>query len=126
MAMNKAEKAQLQQARELAALNWTYPPEPIDLKPIRDAERAGKAPTAAIVAWWFNAYTGAVGRGVTQGSFHSISNTTKTDRQGAGGPWFNTEVDALKAMRAAIERDAARRLAQIDQRIADTIAAGIL
>jgi len=130
MAMTKAEKAEMEDLRIRAALNWpSEPPKPIDL----DVARAG-AEKEWLHLWWFTTGglydSGAVSMGVTNGHNHSRSDHTDEQiqnrykggsrislSQGAGGPWFASMTDALAALRHAQTLRCAKILAEIDQKI---------
>lgn len=126
MSMNKAEKAEMEALRVRCALAWPpIPPKPIDL----DVARAG-AGVEYLHLWWVNDRSGLVGVGVTNGHHHSTRDHTDTAManryrggshvslaQGAGGPWFASEVDALQALHHAVALDCAKRLAGIAARV---------
>lgn len=69
-------------------------------------------------AWTFNAHNSTVKHGCFSGLYHSVWNTTKTNTQGVGGPWYETELDAYIALRFQKEKDYKKALAEIDKKIA--------
>ena len=118
--MNKTEERAFAELRhELAmskALRWPdYQPRQLDV-----SSEANALVTANVVqAFWFNAHTGKVGRGCFNSVNHSTWSETKTTTQGAGGPWFSTNRDALMALRIEMTRDFADQLAKIDACISE-------
>lgn len=125
MAMNKAEKAALEALYERAALSWPPPPpKTLDLTGLsilKDAHLRG---------WTFNVSGRRVEPGVCLGSLHyngKISDDQIARRyereshrvfsQGAGGPWYATRADALRALHHAVAATFARDLANIQRQI---------
>ena len=127
MAMNKAEKAEMDALRVRLALAWPpSPPKPVDL----DVARAA-ADVKWVRLWWMNRHSRSVGFGMTDG--FQCSTTAYTDEQmerrysggsrismsqGAGGPWFATEADAYRALHYAVAEECAAELFRITERIA--------
>lgn len=125
MAMTKAERAAFEAMRVRAALSWPPPP-PAPIDP-RDAIASNGPPFRG---WWFNSYNAAVGEGVSLGSVHCREPCTDEQienrhsgrsrlsfSQGAGGPWYATKVDALRALHHHTAKQAAERLAAIERMI---------
>ena len=108
--MTKAEQAAMQDLRVRAALGWPQyeKPSPMQLQP--DMRKL-------VVGWHMNAYTGEVGQGCTNGYNHCRHSTTKTSTQGAGRFW-DTELEALQALRWEMSERFASDLQKIDARIA--------
>lgn len=134
MAMNKAERDEMQRLRERAALNWTVPPKAIDTDIAIAAAAMGNNKSAYdtwLTGWTYrlNSGFGTPGQ-VLSGGFSSNRNYTSHDgkirtpeeirangmsmSQGRGGPWFATQTDAWLAMRHAYELKAGEALAWID------------
>ncbi len=121
MAMTKKELAEFDAMREevrvTRALRWSSE------IPMRiDAENLAKelAYGQVEIGWWFNEHA----KRNFNKSFiaimcnsHSYSQTTKTDSQQIGGPWFASKFDALIALRQAVERHSAAQLSEIDRLI---------
>jgi hypothetical protein len=127
MAMTKAERAQMDALRVRCALGWPpNPPAPVDLQ-------VAKAATGAtwLRLWWVNRHTQTVGLGVTNAtSLCSTSNPSDealesrhagrshvTMSQGAGGPWYASELDALRALHHATALECAEKLARLSERV---------
>lgn len=116
MAMTKKEKAEFEaailQAKTLAALRWTEPVAP-DLPVPKSFEKTS--------GWHFNDYNKSVMQMWSESVSHGHGterDRTISGRQG-GKALYSTELLALKALRHAVEREAAAALLKID----DTIAA---
>lgn len=115
MAMTKKEQAafaELQQELRLArALRYTEPVAP-DI-PIPEGSKLTKG-------FLFNAYHGHGGDRVepacSSSIYHAFGRDDKTDRQ-QPRRLYSTKVLALKALRHAVEKDVAKRLADIDTAI---------
>ncbi len=113
MAMTKKERAEfdaaLTAARVLGALRWTTPVER-DVPPPQWG-----APNST--GYIFNAYTSSVDVACSGHVSHGVGSATQLRSQGALH-LFSTKLLALKALRCAVESQAARTLAAIDTRIA--------
>jgi hypothetical protein len=126
MAMNKAEKAQMEHLQTALALCWpAYPcPQPMSVEEIKAAqieglvERHGHKRSAAI-GWFVNAYNSEVSQGLSDGHIHDRSGN-KSWSQGAG-TMYRTKQEALMAMRHEASRDFAAKLARIDARLATAV-----
>lgn len=134
MAMNKAERAELEAWRKRAALAWpTFErPEPVSAAEIDIATGGG---SGVFRGWWVNIHRGgpstsvSVGVGVVFGNLHArrpytdeeISNRYRGARvslsQGKGGPWYRDEQDALREAAWRIADKAAAELRAILDRI---------
>lgn len=116
--MNKKEQAEfaalryeLEMAKALCFKD--YAPEEIDTNKASDG-----LPTGGVVAaWWVNKYSNIASAGCFSRIYHSRNSTTKPDSQTQGGPWYATEVDALKALRMHKQEEYAETLADIDRKI---------
>jgi len=131
MALTKAERAHIRVLRERAALAWpTFErPTPLDIR----AERArleAKGAGNVVAAWWvtvtgsFGGVEVRTGLGWTDGNGHSRSPWVQGRQrwqqhgaQGPGGPWFATELEAMKEGRWQACERAAGSLADLDERI---------
>lgn len=69
-------------------------------------------------AWTFNAYSSSVHHGCFSRVYHSTHSHEKTNSQGLGGPWYETEREALIALRIAKETEFTAALAKLDEKIA--------
>lgn len=133
MAMNKVEREAFEALRVRCALAWPpAPPAPIN---VQDELAAVSASTGArrFRAWWMNAardLSSCVGEGVCEGNGHAnepYSDEQLENRyrggshtsfsQGAGGPWYRSKLDALRAYHHARAARFAKELAQIEARI---------
>lgn len=130
MAMNKTEQAEMQRLRELLALNWTHEPGAIDTSAALAMSKDGR-----VAAWCFNAHSQMVTRGFFSANAHTRNgdmadaDALHSRRYGGtsqqrGGPWYESESLALKAMRCALERRYAADLARVDERIAAAMKRG--
>jgi hypothetical protein len=102
----RAEEAM--QARERAALHWT------DLAPAPDVmppEGSGLS-----TGYTFNVYAQRVDVACSGAVSHSVGRTDRTTTQGARR-LYSTKLLALQALRNAMEREFAKRLAAIDVQI---------
>ena len=110
--MTKKERAAfdkaLHDARVAGALRWTDPVQP-DIYP---PEKGGEI----VNGWQYNAYELRVEKACTSTIYHARGQWDETRSQ---GPLrlFSTPLLALKAMRHAIERESAEKLARIDAEI---------
>lgn len=121
MAMNKAEKAEMERLRHdlrlAKALHWPDYPRP------QNSILPQSFTQGLFVGWWFNAYAGhdgdRVAQGCSNGTNHSTSYTDKTTTQRAAPHWgfFDTKREALLALRLEVTEQCAERLAAIDKRI---------
>lgn len=110
----KKEAELLQQQRESrirAALHWTEPAAGPDVGIPDDYK-------TLVTGYTFNAYAMQVYEACTTEFFHAVG---RTDRVEAQGPLrlYSTRLLALRALRNAVERECAERLAKIDQMIED-------
>ena len=126
MAMNKAEKQAMSDLYVRAALNWPEPVMPIDLAVLFEGRGIGARTPVAL--WTMNAHgDGWVSLGWTNGGLHSREGAVpdpaakgrSSASQTGGGPWYHTKIEALKALRYAMTAEAAKRLAAVDERIAE-------
>ena len=121
MAMTKREQAELEALRqelaEAKALRWLGVPEPARM-PLPEK--------GYVNGWTFNSYNSGVDTAWTGPHSHSRSRHRTDDCQGhlgnmsasrGGLPLYATELDALIALRLATERECAKKLAALDQRI---------
>lgn len=123
MAMNKSEKARLDEAeRKLAAamaLGWPHEakPSPVDVR----AQLEGTEFGTLFVGWasWTYGDTYQVAKGCSSGCSHSIRSTTETTSQG-GGRFFHSRQDALLAARWELCERFAEALAQLDAELEST------
>ncbi|MFC5353580.1 hypothetical protein [Azospirillum himalayense] len=123
MAMTKAEKAEmeaLREARDLArALRWPEYAEPAMMPIPPSGEHAS--------GWLFNAHramdlwgTGnSVYQAWSKSSTHGDGASPAPNRSGSqnGVPLFAARLDALKALRLAMTKEFARKLARVDAEI---------
>lgn len=131
MAMNKAEKAEMERLRnDLAlarAMRWPdYPrPEPmtreeIDAALVEGGEKWGKRQRVAR-GWFYNAYLGGYGPpkvtyGCSDGFHHSTTGDTTSTQQ--MGRMYRTEEDAWQCLRLDLTEQCAKLLASVDQAMA--------
>jgi len=119
--LTKAEQAE---AGLRVALSWPeYPcPEPLSKEVIRErTAHLGFGATNAIRLWTHNTHGGTVSFGCVGRSCHAPSGD-KTTSQGCGGPWFDTQEDAYRALRWAVTRRLAEELLTLDARISRELA----
>lgn len=112
MAMNKAEKTGLEEARTIAALRWSAPVE-------RDVTQPKGGSGSMTTGWEYNAHSLWVEQMWSTSVSHG-SGPTRTANGSAsqrGRDLFSTKLLALKAMRHECERRAAKELRRIDQMI---------
>lgn len=119
MAMNKKEQAALQDAiDELAlvkAMAWRDEcPQPLTREEIREHCTGFGGVTNG---WFQNAHSKRVTSGCSTGISHN-PNGGKVNMSQGYGRMYNTVLDAYKAMRHEVMRNAAKDLAEIDRRIA--------
>lgn len=96
--------------REVAitrALRWTSP------IPKRDVVSTG---SDLVTGWTYNTHTQRVDVACSDGAFHAIGRTDKTTTQQSLA-MYSTKALALRALRAALEREFAMRLEHIDRQI---------
>ena len=129
--MNKTEQAAFEQfQREVwdgRALGWSQLPAPERVR--RPAMTLAERETRAIVVmgWDFNEHRGAVYRAWSTSTSHGYYNKDNETlpvamkRGGSQGPchMYATKLDALVALRLALERWAAKTLGGVDRKIAD-------
>jgi hypothetical protein len=115
--MNKAEKQAMADLQTELALRW-----PRYEAPKRVHPTVTRYNEPLFVAWTFNAYSKEVKQGCSSGAGgrHSIRSTIKTDTQNGAPPegWYETQIDAMKAMRVVVSKRCAEELAGIDRKIA--------
>lgn len=113
--MSKAERARREQeadeARIRAALRWTDPAPPPDVLP---PEQVGDRFLST--GFTFNAYTNSIDVACSGPVSHAVGRTDTTTTQG-GKRLYATRLLALRALRNAVERICAERLAAIDRQI---------
>lgn len=110
MAMNKAEKARLEEALTQAALRWTSPVEPDVEPPLPDAGSFGLLSKG----FTFNAYTLRVEPACSSYHSHGIGGHDKTTMQ-RSIRLYSTAERAARAMRAEMERQFAKKLREVDR-----------
>ncbi len=113
MAMTKKEKADfdaaIKRANTLAALRWTEPVE----KDVPIPEHF----TDSTSGWDFNTYSGTVRQMWSECVSHG-DGLKRTGSASQNGLWlFSTKLLALRALRHAVEREAADKLRKIDDAI---------
>lgn len=115
--MNKKETQAMEDLKSelnrVKAMRFTDVPNPLNAEEMAN----GLGGLNVIKAYWFNDFNGNVALGCFSRMYHSLHNSEKTDRQGIGGPWYATELEALKAMRCALEFRYSKDLSKIDARI---------
>ena len=114
MAMTKKERAEydaaISEARIAGALRWSTPIEPVVPIPARRSD--------IVNGWHYTAYeSGRVDKACTSSVKHSYGHWDMTTTQ-RPTRLYSTKLLALKALRHALERQAAGRLARIDELIA--------
>lgn len=130
MAMNKAEKAEMQALRDQFSLRWPMFEKPAPMthdelraEPIATLNPRDKSvwtERQVIVAWFMNAYSGRVTRGwVEVGLRHynaddpSMTSVLSSRFEQHGGA-YRTQADALRALRWAVSERAALELGIVD------------
>lgn len=109
---SKAERERREQAareaRIRAALHWT------EMAPGPDV--APPSGGGLSTGYLFNAYASRVNAACSSSVSHAFGQTDRTTTQGAR--WlYSTRLLALHALRSAVERECAERLAEIDRQI---------
>jgi hypothetical protein len=126
MAMTKAEKAKMEELETALALCWpAYPaPQPMTREEI-EAAKVKLTPTrsvyrerSAALGWFYNAHSGDVTQGWSDGIAHSRDNVTGDHGSQNMGRMYRTKALAAMAMRLEMSRDFAKRLAAVDRIIA--------
>ena len=112
--MTKAEREMVTGLRRGLALAWPQFDRPVPVNLGADPEIQQRK---TVALWTFNAHAGEVRHGCTNGHLHSSWSTAKADTQNAGGPWFRTRLEALKALRYALSEKCAVTLARVDEHI---------
>lgn len=117
MAMNKAEKAELEKAKTVAALRWTAPV-------AFDVPVPGHGEPPA-TGWAFNDYAMSVEQGWSCRLYHGRGTAPASRMSGSQGSrrMFSSRLRALQAMRHELEKQAADKLRRIDQMIEQELAA---
>jgi hypothetical protein len=119
MAMNKTEKAKMQELEEqiqiALALRWTE-------KVLPDVEKPESFSNKIARGFLFNAYTGQVDEMWSESIRHGYATSPQRGSQG-GISMYSTRLLALKALRHAVEVRSAEALRGIDKRIAAELAA---
>lgn len=125
MAMNKAEKAELDKARRdlrlAKSMRWPeYPmPKPMTKDEIEqnltDGDIQYGSPQRVARGWFSVSYRGEASYGCSNGINHSPTGG-KTTTQGIGA-MYRTELQALQVTRLRLTEEYAARLAAIDARI---------
>lgn len=108
----KAQEELEKQQREThirAALHWTEEAEGPDVQP-------PSIGNGLATGFLFNAYTNRVDEACTSSGFHSAYRSDRVTSQGSRA-LYSTRLRALLALRNAVERECAERLAKIDQMI---------
>lgn len=108
MAMNKKEKAEMERLGIVAALRWSGECEP-DM-PVPTEYRHPEP------GYMFNVYGCRVTDSCSTANFHSATTNKKTTSQ-AGIRQYSTRLLALRGLRAAVEKRAAKELYMIDEMI---------
>lgn len=111
MAMNKKEKAYVEEVETFLALHYTYKIDP-DIKP----PGSGDAVSALKKGFLFNSYSNLVKKSCTSSRNHSFGNNDKTTTQGTRS-LYSTKKLALQALRYEVEVECAQRLHAIDKQI---------
>jgi len=115
--VTKAEQAALAQAAAaheahiFQALRWTAPIAP-DVPPPANGE------AGLTTGYAYNSFAAPVVVACSSGHSHAVGSCTKTTTQGARA-LYSTRERALGALRAELERDCAKRLAEVDRAIAE-------
>jgi membrane carboxypeptidase/penicillin-binding protein len=131
MAMNKAEKAKMEQLQQAVALHWpAYPrPEPMTAEQIRAALEdiprrdlsvpAQGTTVKAARGWFMNVYSSSITRGWT--GVHSQNRQAETGDGGSrvNEPMWATRMEAAMALRIALSEKYAASLAAVDAVIAE-------
>ena len=109
MAMNKAEKALVEELKTQAALRWTTPVSPDVPPPDGEGLRKG---------FLFNEYLGGprVDKACSSSVHHSFGIDDKTTSQGSRH-LYSTRLRALRALRYEVEKQCAKMLRQIDAQV---------
>ena len=117
MAMNKAEKALLEEALTQAALRWTSPVEPDVAPPSPNTGSFAQLSRG----FAFNSYSLRVSPACSSVTSHGIGSHDKTTTQRS--IWlYSSRERALRAMRADLERQFAEKLREVDKMIAAELA----
>lgn len=111
MAMNKAEKAALEDAKTQAALRWTAPVEP-DVPAPSYNSKPGIAE-----GYHYNSYSLAVPKMWSTSLYHGQGERSKYGGSQGSRSLYSTKLLALRAMRHSIECECAKKLRDIDRLI---------
>lgn len=117
MAMNKKEQAEFDAAKKAVvvarALNWSEPVEP-DLPPPAPASRQPDT-----LGFHFNTYNGSICYVRCSSTNHEKDDSAFPERTTSqrSFPIYSTRLLALKALRHAVEKECAEKLARIDLEI---------
>lgn len=113
--MNKKEQAEMQQLRDelrlAKALRFTE-------EVATDVPLPSHSMNGLTTGWTFNSYNDRVEVGCSSSTSHSFGRNDKTTAQHPLA-LYSSKLRALRALRASVERIVAKRLADIDLRIAD-------
>src|SRR3989442_598172 len=121
MAMNKAERAELDRLKTALALHWPAYLVPVPMtydqilaaKTVDGPKRYGYgSPEKIAVGWFYNAHTRRVTQGCSSGNSHNFDGLGTTS-QGMGR-MFKTKAEAAMAMRIEVTAKFADELAAID------------
>lgn len=118
MPMTRAEKAQMEALRIRAAFSWPPPPPP-RLSAEEIGSLVNNSAEKLAVLWTYNAYSTEVTQGCTNGIHHCRTGTDRITTQSAGGPWFHTKADAIRALRSEKAAEFAKQLARLEQQLAE-------
>lgn len=115
MSLTKKEKAELERGRSWRALRWS------EVEQIAPDLPIPKYPNIT-TGWTFNTFTRQVRRGWSESMYHGDGEPKKGPgyRGGSQGgiALYSTEELAWRALRCAVEREAAKQLLSIDESIA--------
>lgn len=120
MAMTKKEREEMEalkkELRLAKALRWTEKIEP-DVEPpsvnyMNDLDLAK--------GWLFNSYSGSIVKACSSSVSHNYGSDDGTTSKGARR-LYSTKLRAMRALRNAVERECARKLAEIDRYIEEEL-----
>ena|ERR1051325_639452 len=107
-AERERQEREANEARFRAALRWTEPAPGPDVAPPERGELS--------TGYLFNAHTNRVDVACSSSVSHAFGQTDRTTTQGPRY-LYSTRLPALRALRNAVERECAGRLAEIDRQI---------
>lgn len=132
MAMTKAERAQFEEMQTALSMHWPSYPSPVQMTreeiqdSLVDIPRRDRSVPAygnsrkAAIGWFYNAYSGTLTKGWSDG-YHINRNSQYGDgaSMAGGDPMFKTRKEAAMALRLDMTREFAKKLAAIDRIITD-------